>query len=235
MIRVAIVEDNEQERDELIGMLNAYQEKNNTHFSMDIFSDGFAFLDAKKLNYDIIFMDIMMPGINGMDASRQLRKIDPEALLIFTTSLAQYAIEGYEVDALDFIVKPIDETKLSQVLERASERLNHKKRQEVILHIQSSIFVRIAIDDIIYIQAEEHMLTYVTVKERYEVWNSLTSAYSALPNAQFFRLSRSVVINLAFVKGLSKDNVVMKDGTVFPLPRGGKRQFIQAMDGYFNL
>jgi DNA-binding LytR/AlgR family response regulator len=56
-----------------------------------------------------------------------------------------------------------------------------------------------------------------------------------LPSKQFFRLSRSVVINLTFVKGLSKDNVVMKDGTVFPLPRGGKRLFIQAMDGYFNL
>ena len=89
--------------------------------------------------------------------------------------------------------------------------------------------------DLIYIKAEEHMLTYVTIKEHYEVWNSLTSAYSALPSKQFFRLSRSVVINLTFVKGLSKDNVVMKDGTVFPLPRGGKRLFIQAMDGYFNL
>ena len=234
MIRVAIVEDNEQEKDELVRQLNAYQ--TDKDFAMDFFSDGFAFLDSKKLNYDIVFMDIMMPGINGMEASRQLREIDPEALLIFITSLAQYAVEGYEVDALDFIVKPIDETKFRRVLDRAIERLSQKKkRQEIILRIQSSIFVRIAVDDLIYIKAEEHMLTYVTIKEHYEVWNSLTSAYSALPSKQFFRLSRSVVINLTFVKGLSKDNVVMKDGTVFPLPRGGKRLFIQAMDGYFNL
>ena len=235
MIQIAIVEDNEQEKDELVRELNAYCADKKTDFKIDLFSDGFAFLDSKRLNYDIVFMDIMMPGINGMDASRQLREIDPDALLVFTTSLAQYAIEGYEVDALDFIVKPLDAAKLGRVLDRAVEKLSQKKGQEIILRIQSSIFVRIAVNDIVYIQAEEHLLTYVTVKERYEVWNSLTSAYSALPSTQFFRLSRSVVINLAFVKGLSKDNVVMKDGTIFPLPRGGKRQFIQAMDGYFNL
>lgn len=235
MIRIAVVEDNEQEKNELIRLLDAYQEQKKINFKIDVYTDGFAFLDSKKLGYDIIFMDIMMPGINGMDASRQLRQIDPQALLIFTTSLAQYAIEGYTVDAMDFMVKPVNAAKLERVLDRGVEKLSNKKQQEIILYIQSSIFVRIPVNDIVYIQAEEHMLTYVTVKEKYQVWNSLTSAADALPSKQFFRLSRSVVINLAYVKGLSKDNVMMKDGPSFPLPRGGKRQFIEAMDEYFNL
>ncbi|MBQ2069568.1 MAG: response regulator transcription factor [Bacilli bacterium] len=235
MYNVAIVEDKLDERNALIAELERYSKETGTIFQISTFEDGFAFIDSYRPNYDIVFMDILMPGINGMDVSRQLRQIDPEVILIFTTSLAQYAVEGYEVNALDFIVKPVSKERINQVMERAMRRLSNKAEKEIVLKIQASAFVRVPIKNIVYIYADEHMLTYVTTSDRYEIWDSLNSAHQALPSKQFYRISRGRIINLAYVKALSKDNVIMKTGESFPLPRGGKPKFIQAMDGFFNI
>ncbi|MCR5491568.1 MAG: LytTR family DNA-binding domain-containing protein [Bacilli bacterium] len=235
MIKIAIVEDRPEERDELVALLHRYEEENNEPMQLHYFEDGFAFLDSYRPDYDVVFMDIMMQGIDGIKASKSLREVDPEVVLVFVTSLAQYAIEGYTVEAMDFIVKPVEYARVQSVLDRAKHKIATKQTAEIVLKIQSSVFVRVSVKDIIYIYAEEHMLTYVTNKERYEVWDSLTSALAALPSQQFYRISRSRIINLAYVKGLSKDDVTMTNGEVFTLPRGGKAKFIQAMDAFFNL
>lgn len=235
MYNVAIIEDKPDERDALIAELERYSKETGVMLQFSTFEDGFAFLDSYKPNYDFVFMDILMPGINGLDTSRQLRQIDPEVVLILITSLAQYAVDGYEVDALDFIVKPISWERLSQVMERVMRKLSNKSEKEIVLKVQASAFVRVPIKNIVYIYADEHMLTYVTTSGRYEIWDSLNRAHQALPEKQFYRISRGRIINLAYVKALSKDSVIMRTGESFPLPRGGKPKFIQAMDGFFSL
>ena len=106
-IKVAIVEDEATVQELLKGYFTEFQKTSEETFSLSVFNNGEAFLDKFKPVYDMVLMDIEMPGINGMETAERLRKIDKNVVLIFVTNLAQYALKGYEVDAIDFAVKPL--------------------------------------------------------------------------------------------------------------------------------
>ena len=107
LLRIAIVEDEKKAQDTLRGYLERFGKENDITFLIDVYGTPVMLLDQYKAEYNIIFLDIQMPDINGMDAARRIRAIDSSVVLIFVTSLTQYAIEGYEVEALDYIVKPV--------------------------------------------------------------------------------------------------------------------------------
>ena len=107
MFKVAIVEDSIKDFTLLKSYLEQYEKENNIEFNIQCFENGIRFLDKFSANYDIIFMDIDMPYMNGLEVSKKIREIDKTVVLIFVTNLSQYAVNGYEVEALDYIVKPI--------------------------------------------------------------------------------------------------------------------------------
>ena len=111
MRNIAIVDDDENIRQQLQSYLKKYTENFGEDFVVSEFSIPEAFLTNYKSNYDVVFMDIDMPGMNGLQAAKRLRELDEKVVLIFVTNLAQYAIKGYEVAATDFVVKPVEYSK----------------------------------------------------------------------------------------------------------------------------
>ena len=107
MLRIAIVEDDEKYADLLQEYLKKYGEERSEEFCCVMHKNAVVFLNNYKANYDIVFMDIDLPHMNGMTASQKLREVDKQVVLVFVTNLAQMAIKGYEVNAYDFIVKPV--------------------------------------------------------------------------------------------------------------------------------
>ena len=107
-IQIAIVEDDKLASDTIKEYILRYGKENSLQFGISQYSDAVGLLDQYSAEYDIIFMDIQMPYMNGMDAAHRLRTLDQKVILIFTTSLAQYAIEGYSVDAMAYLLKPIN-------------------------------------------------------------------------------------------------------------------------------
>ena len=103
MVNIAIVEDNENEANRLLEYLDRYAAENNELFSYRYYPEANAFLEERERTFDIVFMDIMLPGINGMEAAQRLRKSNSRTVLIFVTNMTSYAIKSYEVDALDYI------------------------------------------------------------------------------------------------------------------------------------
>ena len=128
MLRVAIVVDQDIDANLLISYLRRYGKEKNLEIEAAHFKNGILFLQQYRGDYDIVFMDIDMPVISGMNTAHSLREIDPHVLLIFVTALARFALNGYEVDAYDFIIKPVQYRHFITKMERAEKKLSTEKR-----------------------------------------------------------------------------------------------------------
>lgn len=229
MFKIAIVEDNDDDRNNLLSKIKKYEEEFGVKFDIVTFNNGFNFMDKFLPIFQLVFLDINMPGINGMDAAGQIRKVDEKVAICFTTSLAQYAIKGYEVSAIDFILKPVEYSRVRNVIGKTYKGFENGNDNQILVKTSNS-FSMVSLDDIEYIVADDHIIIYHTVSKEYESWDTLKNVESKLPSNRFYRLSRSVILNLDYTKGVSRSgDVVMKSGATFQIPRGKKASFIQAV------
>ena len=127
MPRIAVVDDQPDMRQQLCSMIDQYSRENNCMLEVTAFSDGSQVITNYCKGFDIIFLDIEMPELGGMDAAERIRTVDPDVVLVFVTNMAQYAIRGYEVDALDFVLKPVNYYQFSTKLERALQRIQRRR------------------------------------------------------------------------------------------------------------
>ncbi len=157
MFKVAIVEDSIKDFTLLKSYLEQYEKENNIEFNIQCFENGIRFLDKFSANYDIIFMDIDMPYMNGLEVSKKIREIDKTVVLIFVTNLSQYAVNGYEVEALDYIVKPISYFNFSIKIQRAINRLNNIFDIKINIKAKDKIEI-VSCKDIMYVEVFDNKL-----------------------------------------------------------------------------
>lgn len=227
MLNVAIVDDEAAERQRLRGYLEEVARQKNIQFCVDEFSSADAFLVRYQQGYDLVFLDIEFPtGQNGMQAARALRRMDSTVVLIFVTNIAQMAVEGYEVDALDFIVKPVDPyafllkmtRALSRVARSASDRIT--VRQEGELRALQVHLIR-------YLTVEGHYVVYHSREGVFSEYLSLSAAEKKLNSPLFCRCDRGCLVNLRFVNEIKKDICVV-DGEELVIARTQRAQFLKA-------
>ena len=127
MAKIAVVEDNDAMRAQLCGFIAQYAQESGHQLDVTAFSDGAQFVEPYRPGFDIIFLDIEMPKLGGMPTAERIRRQDPDVVLVFITNMAQYAIRGYEVDALDFVLKPVSYYQFSTKLERALQRIQRRR------------------------------------------------------------------------------------------------------------
>lgn len=234
MFRIAVVEDNDDDRSALLSKIKKYEEEFGVKFDIVTFNNGFNFMDKFMPIFHLVFLDINMPGINGMDAAGQIRKVDEKVSICFTTSLAQYAIKGYEVSAIDFILKPVEYSRVKNVIAKTYKEFESGSENQILIKTSNS-FSMVSLDDIEYVVADDHIIIYHTATKEYESWDTLKNVELKLNAPRFYRLSRSVILNLDHTKGVSRNgDVVMRSGAVFQIPRGKKASFIQAVSDYHN-
>ena len=128
MIRVAIVEDEAEIREQLMGYVQRYTRQYGTAFEVKTFADGLEILEDYRPAYDLILLDIEMKHLDGMETARRIRELDPEVMLVFITNMAQYAIKGYAVGALDYVLKPVPYFAFSQQLQKVEEQQDHSEQ-----------------------------------------------------------------------------------------------------------
>ena len=159
MYNIAIIEDEPAAARLLSGFINDYGENKNEQFNISTFSGAVKFLENYRGDYDIVFMDIELPDMNGMDASRRLREIDKDVLLIFVTNMAQCAVSGYDVGAFSFIVKPVSRQNFVMKFERAVERLKNRTDATVCIHGKTGA-KRIGTADLKYVEIQGHNIVW---------------------------------------------------------------------------
>lgn len=226
-MKIAIVEDTKIHVKQLESHLDRYQQEEGETFEVFTFSDGLKFLDSIKQGYDIIFMDINMPYIDGMETAKRLREIDRYACLIFITELSQYAISGYEVAAFDFVVKPVLYEMFRPKLAKAIAEVNKNNLGKLCIR-NKDVIRMVKIQDIYYIETVQHKIIYHLANEDVEVWDSLDKAESRLPPGRFARCGTSYLVNLAHVV-MVKGNTVTLPNTTLPISRLKKKEFIDSL------
>lgn len=163
MLKMAVVEDIKEDSDTLCGYVEKFSEETAERIDIRVFGNAVDFLDKYSSGFNIVLMDIDMPMLDGMAASRKLRDIDDDVVLIFVTNLAQYAVEGYEVHAFDFIVKPVSYYSFSIKLRRAIDHLGKSSGVTVQIRTREN-FACVPSTEIKYIEVYDHDLVYHTVK-----------------------------------------------------------------------
>lgn len=186
MNKIAIVEDEAKYAEQLQKYIERYNLENDTNYEVCRFQNGLNFIDEYKPIYDVIFMDINMPMIDGMSVARKIRAVDESTGLIFVTNLAQYAIEGYSVNALDFMLKPVRYFDFKMKLEKAIQYCQKKAGKQIVLELQDS-YLKISVQDILYVEVQNHLLEYHTKLGVYEAAGQLKTLESNSDFENFFR------------------------------------------------
>lgn len=227
MINIAVVEDEDVYADKLQEYLEKYEAESNNSFSITHFSDGYHIIDNYKAEYDVILMDVKMQNMNGMTAAKKIRKKDAEVVIIFITKTPQYAIQGYAVDALDYVLKPVSYFALTQRLERAINRIRNRNDKFVTIIFKGGA-KKININDIYYIEIANHTLTYHTRDGEYSATGTMKSIENELKDEGFFRCNRCYLVNLNYVDKIEGKFAVV-NGEKLLISRSRKSDFLEAL------
>lgn len=208
MIRIAIVEDDNKQVSLLNEYIERYKQETGENFLISAFSNGLNFLEAYDCNFDIVLMDIEMKIMNGMEAAIKLRKKDENVCLIFITNMAQYAIKGYEVDAMDFIVKPVGYFVFKIKLEKAIGRIK-KADGELIRIRHEGSFKVFDVKDIYYVESRNHIVTYHTASGEYTERKNISTLGERLEKFNFIMINRCYLVNIKYITEVKTSSLIV--------------------------
>ena len=233
-MRVAIVDDNERDIAALRRLLDRVRETGEYDFTVDSFTDSIAFTETYDGRYDILFLDVVMPHLDGMELARRLRRMGSLCSIVFVTSSLRYAPQGYEVDATAYLLKPVGYLALLQAFRRAAERalsdmggvnivIGSKKEQRV-LHSRR----------ILFLEVEDHkLLFHMTDGATFAVRDSLSRMEKGLAEAGFCCCNSCYLVNLREVDRIA-DGIVYVGGFELPMSRHRKKQFTERFQSFIR-
>lgn len=230
MLRIAVTDDEQSCREQLAGYIRQYGQEIGAGFEVHTFPSGEALLAADPASFAIILLDIQMQGTDGMSTARAIRAVNDKVVLMFITNMAQYALQGYEVDALDFVLKPINYYTFSLRFKRAIERATSRKTKQVLLHTRDKV-LRLDTEEIFYIESQNRMLLYHTAQGVFEVRATMQAAEEELAPFHFVKCNHWYLVNLAHVRELHKDTVLVA-GAELEISRRGRTAFLAAVTDY---
>jgi len=218
MIRFSICDDEHVETTYLSGLVNQWAAAAGNTVEIKCYPSAEAFLFAYEGDkaVDILLLDIQMGGMDGVALAKHVRRGDKAVQIIFATSYMEYIADGYDVEALHYLIKPVDQQKLSVVLDRAVGKLAQTERTLLIQNGSQS--VRLPLYEI---RCLEVMHNYVTIhaNEEFRIKKPL-SVLEAELDENFFRAGRSFIVNLKYVRKVTKYTVELEGGQSIPLSRG---------------
>ncbi len=230
MINISVVDDQFDDFKRLEEYLLRFSKENDMTFNIVHYKDALELFDDYK-KADVIFMDVDMPHLNGIDAAQKLRKIDKNVALVFVTNMVQYAIKGYEVNALDYVLKPLNYAKFSSVIKKALHSLEENQDTQLFLKTVGG-GKKIYQSEIIYIEIENHLLMIHTEKQTINSWGSLKDISKNLPE-NFIRCSKDTIVNIKYIASIDKDTIELEktEDKVY-ISRSMRKEFLTKLSQY---
>ena len=232
MVRIAIVEDDPVYTRQLKDYLAQYERSSGERFSITCFTDGDEIAIEYEARYDIILMDIEMRYMNGMTAAEEIRRRDTEVVIIFITNTPQYALKGYAVDALDYVLKPISYHAFTQRIQRALVRMQRRTRRYIRIDSQEGS-QKLDLSRIYYVEVQGRSLAYHTADGIFETQGTMKETQEKLGEKDFFRCNKGILVNLEQVVGMRGDNALVGSEEV-QVSRSKKKAFLDALNNYIH-
>ena len=233
MLSIAVVDDEKAFSDRLCRFIQQYTAQNGIQADVTCFEDGMDIAEDFKSKWDIIFLDIQMKLLDGLATARRIRACDSEVIIIFVTTMAQYAINGYEVDAFDYVLKPLEYSQFELRMKKAVKEVEKRKNHTFVYLKKWNDWVKVSTDDILFVEVNGHTLKYVTAEETYEKRAKIGDAEEELSGQPFSRCNLSFLVNLKQIDRISKDTVIIGSHQL-PISRNRKKDFLQAFTDYLE-
>ncbi|OFQ97052.1 LytR/AlgR family response regulator transcription factor [Alloscardovia sp. HMSC034E08] len=231
-MRLALVDDDAEIR----SLLRAYVQRYNTEYGTSISTYDFTRGSDLLHNYergvfDVIFLDIEMPGISGMETATQIRRIDDAVALVFVTHLAQFAVQGYEVQASDYIIKPLSYFDFAMKITRILKTIEGKT--STVLAITTTDGLRsINLADVSFLEARDHYVFISTVHGAvYKVRDSMTNQSRVFEQYGFLRVHKSFAVNMKHIEAIYTTEIICA-GRSIPIGRSYKKDVQPAFLAY---
>lgn len=231
-MRIAVVDDDEKLLEQMTGYAARVSREKQIKCTVDTYHDSIVFTESYTSVYDIIYLDIEMPGLNGFKAAQKIRETDQTVCIIFVTNMAQYAILGYEINALDFIVKPVEYSLFADKFMKAVNYLKTRREKEVIL-MRDEELERVRYSEIYYLEKEKNYIVYHTQKGQFRERGTIARIEEKFVHYGFSKCNSGCIVNLRHVQKTGRDSVYVQE-EVLPVSRQQRRQFIGSLMRYLG-
>lgn len=217
-IKIAIVDDEDIQVDTMTSLIKETAARLSLSVSLIDFSSGEAFLFALEdhPDLDMVFLDIEMNQTDGLEVAKKIRQTDKDLTIVFATAFAEYAVQGYDVQALDYLLKPIELDKVKRVLKRHLDR-QPAVVEKVTLESQGEV-IKLALDDILYVEVNRRECEIHTLNGPVTVSRTLKELSEELSD-DFIQTHRSYLVNVSHMNRLLKTDIELSNGTVVPVSR----------------
>lgn len=219
IVNIAICDDEKVQVELLKKYVKNWGTKNNLKVNIECFYSGesFEFSWSMDKKYNILLLDIEMSGINGVDLAKKIRTEDNLLNIVFITAISDYIGEGYEVDAINYLIKPIEETQLYKCLDKSLKKI-YMEEKILLIDVEGEI-TRIKEKDIIYIEAFSHSIDIYTIDGKYTTRKNIGVMEKELDEKGFIRCHRSYIVGLQHIKRIGKTDIELDNKDTVPVSR----------------
>ena len=231
-INIAVVEDSIDDLNNCLSLLDKYSKEKNVQFDIQTFESGDAFLIRFKSQFDFIILDINLSAMNGIDVARSVRTKDEEVIIMFATNLAKYATNGYEVDAIDFALKPLTYASFYLRLERVMKKLN-KKSDSFLVVPSDGGFSKINVNDVLYVEVISHDIIFNMISGQNITTSGTLKKYDEkLKDLWFIRCNSCYLVNAHKIKRVEKLDIQLVNDEAIAISHPKKKSFMESFKKY---